>query len=143
MSFLFTLNLTSVFSSSLMLALRIIAVLFCWHVQHRSVIGRATITWGRNFFQIAQKHEYDTALKERVAAVCWYSLHTAAFVVVDGRSCMSSLLYPGIRPGRRMAFISVYSRMKLTIFLMSSRTIALGAMRPLCPWTRGISPFVR
>ena len=38
--------------------------------------------------------------------VCTCSMYCTFFVVLDGRSWMVSRLYPGIQPGRRMAFFS-------------------------------------
>ena len=49
------------------------------------------------------------------------SMHITFFVVCDGSSWISSRLYPGICPGRRMAFASAYCCRNLTKFLVSSK----------------------
>ena len=65
------------------------------------------------------------------------------FVVFDGNSCRSSRLYPGIRPGRSMAFFSAKLLKKVTRFLISSNFKAcLGNLLEL-PWTLVVRPVTR
>ena len=45
------------------LAARMIAEEFCWHTQHRSVMGFMTVMWGASFLHSVQKAEYAAALK--------------------------------------------------------------------------------
>ena len=61
--------LTVVFSIG-RFAERMMAVLFCWHTQHRSLIGFITITLGSSCRQRRVKVEYATALNKVVAARC-------------------------------------------------------------------------
>ena len=60
-----------------------------------------------------------------LAAPDWYSSHASLLVVDDGSSWISSRLYPGILPGRRMAWSSVYCRMNFITSFMSDRLVAL------------------
>ena len=72
-------------------------------------------------------------------AADWYSSHTSLLVVDDGSSWISSRLYPGILPGRRMAWSSAYCRMNFITSFTSDRLVALWGVT----WVRrrGSSPF--
>ena len=66
------------FSSSDLLAERIMALLFFWQSQHRSIMGFMTINFGRYFVHISQDVVPSLAME--------YFAHTALFVVFEGRS---------------------------------------------------------
>ena len=54
---------------------------------------------------------------------------------------MSLLLYPGIRPGKRIAFASAYCTINVIIFLTFSITRACIGVRPVlpCAWNKTFS----
>ena len=64
---------TSFFSSSGQLALLVMAVLFCWQIQHKSLIGFITIMCGRSCRHSKVKVEYATGRINATVVACWYS----------------------------------------------------------------------
>ena len=92
------------FTSSVRLAQRMMAVLFCWQVKQRSVIERATMLFGRCCHSL-RNVEYVAVLGNSSLVASLYTSPTLRLVVLQGSSC-TSLLYPGIHPGRRTAFTS-------------------------------------
>ena len=83
---------------------RTIAVLFLWQIQQRSVIGFVMIMFGKYFCHILLNAETDGNLSVFAPLALMY---TALLDELDGKSFMSYLLYPGIRPGSKMALASV------------------------------------
>ena len=73
---------TCVFSSSGVFAALIIAMLFCWHTQHKSDIGFITMICGTSCRQRVQKVLYAAALTSASSAESLYSTHTAYYVQV-------------------------------------------------------------
>ena len=69
-------NITSVLFSSDVCAALIIAVEFCWHTQHRSVMGFMTVMWGASFLHSVQKVLYAAALKPASSQASLYSTQT-------------------------------------------------------------------
>ena len=63
-------------------------VLFCWHVQQRSVAGLVMTMWGVRADQMALKLERQTASTSEFSHVNLYLIHTETFVMSDGRSDM-------------------------------------------------------
>ncbi len=86
--------------------------------------------------------KYAADFTEREVVASLYRNHTERFVVLEGRIFMSSLLYPGIRPGRSMALHSPYWRTNVT-WRTSFKTRALGAIRSAWPCLRDVSPQLR
>ena len=64
------------------------SVLFCWHVQQRSVAGLVMTMWGVRADQIALKLERQTASISEFSHVNLYLIHPETFVMSDRRSNM-------------------------------------------------------
>ena len=62
-------KITLSFSRSDLLVAFIIAVLFCWHVQHRSLRGLLIIMWGSSSCQYRQNVLYATGRNPKAAAL--------------------------------------------------------------------------
>ncbi len=82
------------------------AVLFCWHDQHKSDIGFIMVMDGTKDFHNLLKVEYPSDFTPSDSAESLYNFQMPLLQTLDGNNFMSVLLYPGIRPGRRMAFVA-------------------------------------
>ena len=74
-------SLTSDLCSAGVFAALMMAVEFCWHTQHKSVMGFMTVMWGASFLHSVQNVLQAAALNPACSQASLYCTHTACMEI--------------------------------------------------------------